>query len=269
MIATQKVVVIVPIYKNELSALEKVALAQMQRVLAAYPRIVVKPESLVLSDEIASFNFTGEESFEDHFFKGIEGYNALMLSDIFYGRFLGYEFMLIHQLDAFVFTDELALWCNQPYDYIGAPWIPPGKYPDIVKAIKSKIQFYYHARYNVQKNGVPSPMQYEYKVGNGGLSLRRVNKFHELSISMRHKMDIYLTRHEHEFNEDIFWSIEVNRKRKLLKIPSWKAALKFSIEQPPARCIELNNNQLPFGCHAWDLYPDFWRPIFKTCGYQI
>jgi hypothetical protein len=266
---TKKVAVIIPVYKNAITTLEKVAFTQIQNVLAKYPRIIVKPQSLTLSGEITNFGSSGVQSFDDRYFKGIEGYNALMLADEFYERFLDYEFILIHQLDAFVFTDELNYWCDQLYDYIGAPWIPAGDYPDVIKAVKSKIQFYYHARYNVQKNGLPSRMQYEYKVGNGGLSLRRVKKFHELSISMRHKMDIYLTRHEHQFNEDIFWSIELNRKQKLVKVPSWKAALRFSIEQPPAKCIELNNNQLPFGCHAWDLHLDFWRPIFETFGYQI
>ena len=31
--------------------------------------------------------------------------------------------MLIYQLDAFVFQDDLAYWCQQNYDYIGAPWL--------------------------------------------------------------------------------------------------------------------------------------------------
>jgi hypothetical protein len=82
-------------------------------------------------------------------------------------------------------------------------------------------------------------------------------------------MDKYLTRTEHEFNEDIFWAIEVNRKRKILKIPAYRKALKFAIELAPAKSLKLNNNEIPFGCHAWDKHLDFWRPIFKNYGYDI
>ncbi|MGN8071454.1 DUF5672 family protein [Mucilaginibacter sp. 22184] len=269
MSALKKVAIIVPFYQNTISDLEKIALTQLQNVLANYPRIIIKPHSFVLPDVVNQYNFTAIETFDDSYFKSIDGYNALMLSDTFYKRFLDYEFILIHQLDAFVFKDELAYWCSQSIDYIGAPWIPPGDYPDFIKAIKSKIQFHYHARFNIQKNGLPSSMQYEYRVGNGGFSLRRVKKFYDLSISMRDRMSVYLTRSEHEFHEDIFWSVEVNRKRKILNIPSYKTGLKFSFELAPERALRLNKNQLPFGCHAWDKNLDFWRQIFKKLGYHI
>ena len=46
----------------------------------------------------------------------------LMLSPFFYESFLDFKYVLIHQLDVFIFKDELNYWCNQNYDYIGAPW---------------------------------------------------------------------------------------------------------------------------------------------------
>ena len=70
------------------------------------------------------------------------------------------------------------------------------------------------------------------------------------------------------FNEDVFWSLEVNRKKKQLKIPDYKKALCFSIEFKPEHAFALNKNHLPFGCHAWDCYIDFWRPVFKNIGYN-
>jgi hypothetical protein len=45
------------------------------------------------------------------------------LSEEFYQAFTDFEFMLIYQLDAFVFRDELADWCRSGYEYIGAPWL--------------------------------------------------------------------------------------------------------------------------------------------------
>ena len=41
--------------------------------------------------------------------------------DTLYSRFEKYEYMLIYQLDAFVFSDRLMEFVEAGYDYIGAP----------------------------------------------------------------------------------------------------------------------------------------------------
>lgn len=46
-----------------------------------------------------------------------------MLTKEFYLRFRQWEYLLIYQLDAYVFQDELMDWCNKGYDYIGAPFL--------------------------------------------------------------------------------------------------------------------------------------------------
>ncbi len=43
-----------------------------------------------------------------------------MMDNTFYKQFLNYEYILIYQLDAFVFKDELN-YCSQGIDYVGAP----------------------------------------------------------------------------------------------------------------------------------------------------
>jgi hypothetical protein len=264
-----KVAIIIPFYRKTLLEYEKIALDQCEKVLSGYPKIAIKPESLALPGAAKKYKFSNVISFKDKYFEGIKGYNTLLLSELFYSKFLDYEYILIHQLDAFVFKDELNYWCNQGYDYIGAPWVRNKIYPHIFKELTSRALFYIHTRFDITKNGLPSKKQFDNKVGNGGFSLRRVGKFHALSINLRSKTLKYLSHDEHEFNEDVFWSIEVNRKKKNLKIPSHKVGLKFSIEIFPYRALQINNNQLPFGCHDWDKYPDFWRPIFEKYGYNI
>lgn len=265
-----KAAVVIPFYKPVISNLEQTAFIQATKVLSTHDIVVIKPNSLRLPDEAKSDAITNVVNFDDKYFKNIRSYNALMLSEGFYQSFLDYDFMLIHQLDAFVFSDELTEWCNQGYDYIGAPWINKYGYPDVVKAVKSKLQRWLHLKFDVQKDGRPSPMQFENGVGNGGFSLRRVNKFHELCIDMKNQAKRYLSlSHDHYFNEDVFWSIEVNRKRKILNIPSYKKATGFSIELFPERAIKINDNKLPFGCHAWDKNLDYWRPVIQNYGYEI
>src|ERR1035438_315900 len=101
-----KVAVIIPFYQDSLSEYEIIALEQCEKVLHAYPKIAIKPQSLVLPEATKKYNFSNEVSFEDKYFEGIKGYNSLMLSELFYSKFLDYEYILIYQLDAFVFKDE-------------------------------------------------------------------------------------------------------------------------------------------------------------------
>ena len=42
----EEIVIVVPIYKKQLSDLEKISLTQLQRVLGDYPRVFQAPESL-------------------------------------------------------------------------------------------------------------------------------------------------------------------------------------------------------------------------------
>jgi len=265
----KKVAVIIPFYRETVFEYEAIALQQCEKILASYDKIAIKPRHLTLPAGADQCTFADVVSFDDSFFDGIQGYNALMLSAQFYEAFLAYEFILIYQLDAFVFKDDLSYWCAQKYDYIGAPWLREFDFPDVFKAAKSKIQYQLHTRFNIKRNGVPSLMQYENKVGNGGFSLRRVKKFYDLCFKMRAEMDVYTNRKEALYHEDMFWSVAVNRKTKQLEIPSYKIGLKFSMEIYPERAFQINHQQLPFGCHAWDKHADFWRPIFAGFGYNI
>ena len=264
-----KVAVVIPVYQNSFSAYEEVALKQCQKVLCVYPQIIVKPQSLDTTFITSKYTIADTIAFDDAYFNDVQGYNRLMLADHFYNAFACYDYILIYQLDAFVFKDELLYWCSQDIDYVGAPWLRIHGYPDWFKALKSHIQKLYHARFDVYKNGLPSDMQFINKVGNGGFSLRRVSKFAELCVKLEPEIRNYIARNEHYFNEDVFWSIAVNRKSKQMNIPNFKTGLKFAFEHAPQKAIKLNDNKFPFGCHAWNKNIDFWRPVFKGFGYHI
>jgi len=270
MSSTKKVAVVVPVYKTQLSDHEKIAAQQCRKVLSGHPIIAVKPRSLDLA-ELGNENiFTDSISFDDAYFADVQGYNRLMLSPDFYKKFLDYQFILVHQLDAFVFKDELLKWCNSGYDYIGAPWPKRLEEPDMVKAFKTRAITLYHIWKNTMEDGLPSQRQFDNVVGNGGFSLRNVKKFFNLASQMQDKVQEYHQRQEHQFHEDVFWSIEVNRKFSKLRIPSYKTAYRFSIENNPERGVRFNGG-LPFGCHAWDTTDNlpYWKPYLTGLGYHI
>ena len=121
-----KAIIVIPAYKSNISEIESVSLRRCLLVLKNYDICFVSPYGLnmdvyrsILSDYQICFNVM---SFPSHFFDSVKSYNKLMLTHDFYLRFCEYEYMLIYQLDAYVFDDQLAYWCNKGYDYIGAPW---------------------------------------------------------------------------------------------------------------------------------------------------
>jgi hypothetical protein len=265
-----KAVVVIPFYKDRLSSFEQISLKQCLSILSDYDIVAIKPDKLNLETIIPVKSFAGIISFDDNYFETIYGYNQLMLSAHFYKNFLNYEYILIYQLDAFVFADQLEYWCDQGFDYIGAPWLRSKSHSSILSTFLHKIKNYRYVRYNIKdKNGLPKIEQLEDRVGNGGFSLRRVSLFVEYCSKFESLIESYRMRKDSWFNEDIFWAVELNRKKRRLKIPNVKKALQFAFETNPFRALKLNNNKLPFGCHAWDKNLDFWRPIFKEKGYDI
>ena len=101
---SQLVTVIIPIYRNNLSDIERWAVKRNLRILSPERDIaVVCPEGLDLLplDELLGIS-SGRcrvERFSSEFFKGRHGYNQFMLSRELYSRFMKSQFVLICQTD--------------------------------------------------------------------------------------------------------------------------------------------------------------------------
>ena len=235
------VAVVIPIYQFTLSVAEKASLKQCMLVLNKYPVKIVKPDSLNLDSIQAEYPAIEMISFEDEYFTGTDAYNRLLTSLEFYKTFLPFKFILIYQLDAYVFRDELLKWCKKDYDYVGAPSLHHEEF----NALRAK-----------SKNEYAKALSENRIVFNGGLSLRKISAF------MRY-LKIYNWFYPAWLgNEDMLFSQEATRlipMKLFLKLPSWQEALHFSFEKSPAATFELTDNRLPFACHAWERYdPGFW-----------
>ncbi|MEJ7663696.1 MAG: DUF5672 family protein [Hymenobacter sp.] len=120
--------IVIPVYKpfNKLDNNEQVAWKQSIRVLGNRPFYLACPSTLAIADYIAAASAQGVNCqamvFDPTYFASIDGYNRLMLSRQFFQRFTRHEYMLLYQLDAFVFRDELSQWSARGYSYVGAPW---------------------------------------------------------------------------------------------------------------------------------------------------
>ncbi len=234
-----QVCIVIPIYTTNLSHIEKISLEKCLDTLSNYDIIFAEPNSL----NNASININNQilsEKFDDSYFKDILGYNKLLLSHEFYQRFSKYNYMLIHQLDCYVFSDRLLYWCNKNYDYIGAPWIAS-------KNTKLKQLISQFDNYQKKRRA-----RIFFNVGNGGFSLRKIKTF--IDITKKHKdiIDTELSRDRKDYKlmEDVFWSFTAPKLSKDYKIPDYIKAIKFSIDRKPKLAMKINKGRLPFGCHG-------------------
>ncbi|MBQ7499219.1 MAG: glycosyltransferase family 2 protein [Selenomonas sp.] len=227
----RKAAVVIPAYKESLSPTEEISLRQLRRVLPWCRKIFVVPEGLQLRYGGLEEGFEVQE-FPKKFFQGIEGYSRLLLTTDFYSRFKDYEYILIHQLDVFLFEDKLLEFCDMGYDYIGAPC--------------PKFDLIWHL--------------VEAQVGNGGLSLRKVKS----CLNLLHKHRRLLKNHPYSGiflnNEDSFFGYAGNHLPDF-KVPDVGTALTFAIQDNICRVLK-GDLELPLGIHAFHkINSQLWRSV--------
>lgn len=243
MMQKQLAAIVIPVYKAELSLTETVALRQLRKVLGAYPIYFIHPESLPVD-----YGELGEgidtEAFDEVYFQSVRGYSVLMLSAEFYDRFAGFEYVLIYQLDAFVFSDRLAEFCQMGYDYIGAP--------------VRRLTPLWHA--------------IGARVGNGGFSLRRVASCRKM-IPVWEKLwtDNHPWREELLECEDAFWGYCGKNQALDFSVPDVKTALEFAVQENIQHTYpRMLAGWRPFGAHGWNkMDAVFWERILAREGYPL
>lgn len=254
--------VVVPLYKESMTEAEAFSFRTTLTVLSKHDIYVICPERLrdyfTVLQQNTSLEF-GVEYFKNEYFSGIPGYNNLLMSIDLYRRFGSYEYILIVQTDALVFSDQLNEWCDCNYSYIGAPWFKSQEYPELPLIFLG--------------------------VGNGGFSLRKVRDFIRVLSSPRYIPNVMvksplrfyeirqwlrIVKHHLLFaynfsplhpvvNEDAFWGLLVSARCAFFSVPKPEDAIPFAFEVAPEYLFELNGRRLPFGCHAWEKYnPQFW-----------
>ncbi len=256
----KEVTIVIPVYTDNLSEYEIISLKRVCEILHKYPIVFVKPQSLEEIKLAALAPQASFQSFPNEYFNGIKAYNRLMLSPEFYHAFLESKYILIYQLDCYVFTNTLEQWCNKDYDYIGAPWIKRRVYE--MPVIKQYMAFLRALNKSLNK---PDRQNLYNKVGNGGLSLRKVVTHYSAAIECKAVIEEFNSKKRyHMYNEDVFWSVLINNYLKIpFRYPSHLEALEFSFDKHPKYCYKLNNYKLPFGCHGWskkEMLP-FWKNI--------
>lgn len=241
-----KCAILIPIYREELSPEEHFAVAVSLRNLAGYDAYWIAPESLDTGYYERHFPVRLICRYPDSFFSSVQGYSSLLVSANFYQNFSAYEFVLICQTDAIVLKPELSSWLSKPFDYVGAPW-PSG----------------YSLQLKVPELSALGEIKCTAFVGNGGLSLRRVEACQRL-INEFHLTSAEWATRGHA--EDLFFGFLGTLSRNFV-VPNVTTAATFAHDIDPAFLQQLLNGELPLGVHAWTKYDmPLWNSILERTG---
>jgi hypothetical protein len=253
--------IVVPIHRWPLDRIETDALRRIQRHVGTFDLVLLAPEGLQVA-----WNGARVIELPHAHFASRDSYSRLLLSEPFYRALEAWTWCLIAQPDAIVLGSDLGVWLDADLHYVGAPWL--------------------------RTRGVPSSGFG--RVGNGGFSLRRVDRFlavlrgetqtaslldllrgdaapdlvslpllerlfRSLELARAAKRGIGSYTREYTLNEDRFWSDRATVFDRHFKVASVEEGLRFSFEEAPRLAYEMNGRRLPFGAHAWQLYDrDFW-----------
>jgi hypothetical protein len=238
-------VTVVPAYKAELTAAETYSLLQLRRLLVRNITLVC-PKDLDVSAYLSHVPDLQIIRLSNEHFISVQSYNALMLKPWFYELFTNdYKWIFVHQLDAFLLTNQINEFCELGYQYYGAPWL---------------IGF---PKYRFLFNRHPIKINWRrFQVGNGGLSLRHLEK----------TVDLLQRKQDHVskafFMEDAFFGYWGSIDRSFHACPTEIAAT-FSLESHPEHWVKLTN-KLPMGFHGYEVWSqDFYKPVLESAYAEI
>jgi len=256
----KQVTVLIPIYQEIPSELEKISLAQTLKVLHKHPITFQAQEDLNIKWYEDFCEGKAEVSFERFKWKGFQQYTYLMISPEFYQRFLDYEYILICHLDAFVFRDELQKWCELDYDYIGS-------------VIYNKVWASLSPR-SGKFLGLARPEYF----GNGGFALKKVAGFHNLTTTFHFRIKLYLWYRKIRkkfFQDDIFLSQLFPKLIADFKIPPKSIAQQFGAafeiwDDRKLPFTKDDSTSLPFGIHGWFNHNfEYWKSCIREHGHVV
>ena len=261
----KRAVIITPVFRSELDVGERRSLDYLRATLSQYERTIIAPPAIDLS----AFEGFQIVRFPARFFRSVDSYNRLMLTRRFYRRFRDYEFLLVYQLDALVFRDELEQWCSAGYDYIGAP----------ILFDTSDQTFGLNGGFSLRRTRAfldvveGNSKGQTNRVTEGMLFMRRniLTRTVKRLLLWLHFKGVYnvlpILVLKSGYHEDMFWSTFAPLFSPGFKVAPPEVAQYFAFEAQPSRLYQENNRQLPFGCHAWERWePEFWAAVLPNGG---
>ena len=264
--------VIIPVHKPELSPDEIISLQASQKHLINYECFLVHPYGIDISAYTTIYSNLIPAPVKPDWLSSVKMYNKMKLSTSFYQMFANYKYMLTYELDAYIFSSNIAETNAFKFDFIGAPffegyWEATDDSP-LVRGCNSGFSIR-----NIQSclKVLKGMKKYRlhwclYKIFLSHSSRLRL-KLNELT---KNKYEVFITGRfsfyfdDFHINEDVVWTEIVPQLFPNFTIADPMTALAFSFEYNLEKSLALNSNKLPLGCHAWCKHMEFWKTYINT-----
>lgn len=266
-------VVCIPIYKSDLSKYELISIKSHIFKLKSHDIYILLPKSKT-QNIISTLNknniyksFYKIHQVEDYCLNGIINYNNLLLNIEFYEFYKSYSHILIAQMDAYTFSDQLIKWCNSDWDYIGAPIYYWNKYSDPyyfccgdggfnLRSITKTIEV-------IQKNPIIYKFD-DFKIESKKYSIegkivlflkflatKLLRKDRIQRPFINSKLEKLFIKFYIFINEDVTYGKFLPKYFPYFKVANFDDSIKFSIASKVTESLQILDFQLPFGAHAW------------------
>jgi hypothetical protein len=245
----------IPIHKEIPEYAELASFKQAIKILGKWKFVLLCPDKLDIKIYINIFKknkITYETKFFDKkWFLSVKTYSSLLLQKKIWDLFSS-KFVLIYQLDAWVFRDELNYWCKRNYDYIGAP----------------NMEFWLSGNFSDCRNGGFS-LRKVYSIKQSLKFLENISNINKCKSKQGYNfIDFYNVFKSKSWgkmpNEDAYYSLIAPQLMENYKVGTLNMSAKFSFEVGSDILYKKMKNKLPFGCHAFEKYePDFWKKFIK------
>jgi hypothetical protein len=279
------VIVVVPAYRETMLNWEHFALINNLKQLSNYAFALVVPESLDCHEYLSLAPSINVCRFPDLCFATVEGYSLLCLSKLFYQTFQQFEYMLICQLDAFVFEDQMQDWLSKKYSYIGGAvaksdeasgqiirWITSQNGGFSLRNIHSHLQVL-HSQKKINCKAIDFEI---YKDMTGTTLAVDSSASHRLKILLQSS----IAQVQHGFArmssqeyidagqqsciaEDQFWSRFAPFFDAGFKIAPLQEAQRFCMQFGLEQTVPMLGSQMPFGCHGREIVTTMYKLIVE------
>ena len=196
-------------------------------------------------------------------------YNRMKTDIAFYRMFDAYQFMMTYELDAYIFSADIAAHHGFEYDFIGAPIFEGYMEAAPDACFLHMLNSGFSIR-NISACIKGLQLLDQYKLN------WKINKFFLSNFSFLRKIasqkKLRITYHDHlngyfrggPFNEDAIFSSLIPQLFPFFKPAPLEKAVSFSMETKAATLYQQQQNQLPLGCHAWAKFYSFWEKFINV-----
>lgn len=250
--------VIVPVHKQWMDEWERKSFGHLLEVYRDRPVILVHPKGVDMKRylEIPGAEDCRTAAFASSHYISRQSYNDLLLTPAFYSAFMGYEYILIHHLDAWSFSDDLDRFMALGADYIGCAPAQSGGRMAGGLSLRRTFSCLSACKAAASLDGISLLLKKRY------LSLK------DIMTIMKRNLAIPIGRERPYHSEDHFFSFGAPILLDSFRAAGEEQALRFAFDEQPERMLARNGGKLPMGCHAfwkngnWE----FWKAYIEYDG---